>query len=232
MKTMMMAMLVLAQAVATAGQQSTGHPACDQFMQMVTECIATKMPPAAGAHRRQELDAFRLALDIIPEGQAAQSCTENIRLEIQRDRYGCYAAAGRKAGIQTPCSLVSRVDLEQWLGSSYTEGQPGGSKCTYARSDGSPRTVTLDVRWTGGREELAAARAAAPASTATRATLENAVVSGRTIRGLGDDAFLLHAGFMPMLHARKGDAAVIVNAPLDEAQLVAIARQALDRMAR
>jgi hypothetical protein len=227
--------LIVAIVIAqTAGSpQSTGYPECDKFIQMVTECINTKMPQSARADRRQELDAFRGALSFIPASVASEKCTENIKLEMQRDRYGCYAAHAAKAGVQTPCSLVTPADLQQILTTAYGEGQPGASKCTYQPGDGAPRPVTIEVRWTGGREELEGARSVQKQmDQAMRTSARKSVVPGKTIPGLGDDAFLIVAGFMPMLYARKGDAAVSVTAPVSESQLTAIARKALERLPR
>lgn len=149
MKTMTIAALLIAQTAGSSTQKTTGYPECDKFIQMVTECIKTKVPPSARTEQQQQLDAFRSALSFIPGSVAAEKCAENIRLEIQRDRYGCYAAQAAKAGVQTPCSLVTRGDLQQILAAEYTEGQPGASKCSYARADGAPRPVTIEVRWTG-----------------------------------------------------------------------------------
>lgn len=228
MKTLILAAITVVQ---TAGApQSTGYPECDKFIQMVTECINTKVPSPAREDRQQELDAFRSALGFIPGSVASEKCAENIKLEMERDRYGCYAALAAKSGVQTPCSLVTRADLRQILATDYAEGQSGASKCTYARADGSPRSVTIEVRWTGGREELENARAQAPAATSKRAAKQG-VVAGRTVEGLGDDAFLLQAGFMPMLRVRKGDAAFVVEAPgANDQQLMTIARKAVERL--
>ena len=228
----MIAAMLIAQAAGASSPHTRGYPECDKFIQMVTECIRTKVPPSDRADKQQELDAFRKALMFVPEPARASACAENIKLQIQRDRYGCYAAQAAQEGMPTPCSLVTRADLQLILGSEYTEGQPGSSKCTYASADGAPRPVTLEVRWTGGREELANARASAPPSPASRTARSQTVVAGRTIEGIGDDAFLIQAGLMPMLHVQKGDAAVIVTAPLNDGQLAAIARTALQRMSR
>jgi len=57
--------------------------------------------------------------------------------------------------------------------------------------------------------------------------------AGTPVPGLGDEAFFLTAGLMPMLHVRKGDAAIVVEAQgASDVQLVAIARKALERLPR
>ena len=232
MKTMMLAAILVTQTAGSQAPQSTGYSECDKYIQMVTACINTKVPPSVRPDRQKELDAFRNALSFIPGSVASKQCAENIRLEIQRDRYGCYAAQAAIAGVPTPCSLVTRADLQQIVPAAYTEGQPGNSKCTFAPADGAPRPVTIEVRSTGGREALEHARALAPPAPGTRSRGANAVVAGKTIKGLGDDAFLLQAGLMPMLHVRKGETAVLVMAPVTEEQLTAIARKALERLPR
>jgi hypothetical protein len=230
MTTFIIAAIVIAQAAGSP--PSTGYPACDRFIQMVTECINTKVPPAARADKKQELDAFRSALSFIPGSVAAEKCAENIKREMQRDRYGCYGAQAAKAGLQTPCSLVTRAELQQILSTEYSEGQPGASKCSYATADGSPRSVTIEVRWTGGTEELANARALKPSTVRPGSPSKLPAVDGRTINGVGDDAYLIQAGLMPMLYVRRGDTAVVVMAPAKEEQLTAIARKALERLTR
>jgi hypothetical protein len=198
---------------------------------MVNECIRTKVPPSARAEEQQRLDAFRSALTFVASPALGEQCAENIRREIQRDRYGCYAADAAKAGTQTPCSLVTRAELQQILKTPYGEGQHSGLKCSYAPTDGAPRPVTIEARWTDGREELEAARAAVtPAGPRTRQSARDAVVASKTVPGLGDDAFLLAAGLMPTLYVRTGDAAVSVMVPATEEQLIAIARKALGRL--
>jgi hypothetical protein len=150
---------------------------------------------------------------------------------MQRDRYACYAGKAAKAGVQTPCSLVTAGELQQILQANYLEGQHSGSKCLFATADGSPRPITIEVRWTGGREELEGARMAQKDMSArTRTSPGKSVVAGKTVTGLGDDGFLMVAGVMPMLYVRKGEAAFSVMAPVPEAQLVAIARKCLERL--
>jgi hypothetical protein len=231
MNTLMTAALMTAQTTGSPAQKTTGYPECDKFIQMVSECIRTKVPPSARAEEQQRLDAFQAALGFVAGPALAEQCAENIRLEMRRDRYGCYAAQAAKAGVQTPCSLVTRAELEQILATSYSEGQHSGSKCMFATTGGSARPVTIEVRWTGGREELEGARIAQKAVD-PRTSTGRSVVRGKTVAGLGDDAFLIVAGFMPMLYVRKGDAAVSVMAPATEEQLTAIARKALERLPR
>jgi hypothetical protein len=88
------------------------------------------------------------------------------------------------------------------------------------------------VHWTDGRQQLAAARyALRRLENKTRTAAGDKTVVGTTVTGLGDDAFFLMAGLMPLLHARKGDAAIIVEAQgASDDQLVAIARKVLARL--
>jgi hypothetical protein len=45
--TAMMAVVRIAAMVAATLGQSTGYPQCDRFIQVVSECIKTKLPPPA-----------------------------------------------------------------------------------------------------------------------------------------------------------------------------------------
>ncbi len=52
----------------------------------------------------------------------------------------------------------------------------------------------------------------------------------QTVAGVGDDAYHVVMGLMPMLAVRKGNVAMSVMAPATREQLIAIARSALARL--
>lgn len=227
-----LATIAVTQTTGPPTPPTTGYPDCDKYIQMVSQCIRTQMPESDRAREQQRLEHFRgMLANPFAGASLAASCGENIRLEIQRDRYGCYPAEAARSGIPTPCSLVTRADLQLILATPLTEGQHTGSNCIYASVSGRTAPVTITVRWTDGREELESARAAQKqVAGRTRSSTGESVVTGRTLAGIGDDAFLIGAGLMPMLHVRKGDAAVIVTAAATQDQLTTIARKALERL--
>jgi hypothetical protein len=216
-----------------ADAQSTGHPACDRFIAMVNECIRTKMPVSERVERQQQIDQFREMLSNPMLGSTvATKCDENIRLEMQRDKYGCYAARAQSAGVQTACTLVTVDELSSILQLPYQAGTPGNSKCSYEPRDAAPgRGVTIEVAWRDGREQMKAWRAGV---RMVRREMQKAsstpAVEAVTIDGVANDAYLINAGFMPFLAVRRGEVAITVQAAASREQLIAVARKALERV--
>lgn len=225
--------LILIAVGGRAHAQSTGYPACDQYISMVTECIKTKMPASERADKQKQLDVFREVLANPMFGQtAATKCDENIRLEMQRDRYGCYAARAAAAGVKTACTLLTTAELSEILGMSFGAGQPANAACVYP-TQAPGRDVRIEVAWNRGREEMDAWRGGvAQAKRQIRKdTGQSAPVGAETVTGIGDDAFLVTAGFTPFLAARKGDTALTVRAHgASRDQLIAVVRKALSRL--
>jgi hypothetical protein len=233
MKIAVIALIVIAFS-SSANEQSTGYPACDKYISMVSACIKTKMPQEARAEEQQRLDAFRdMLVNSFLGPRAAESCELNIRLEIQRDRHGCYAKEAAAAGVRTPCSLVTAAELGTILGASLEQGRPGNSACEYDSARTPGLGVRLEVAWSDGRDQMDAWRGGVDqVREQVRKTLgQSAPVSGETVKGVGDDAFFVVAGFTPMISARKGDVAVSVRAQgATRDQLIAILRSALQRI--
>jgi hypothetical protein len=224
--------LILAGLTASTKAQGTGYPACDKYITMVSACIRT-MPPAERADRTQQLDGFREMLAGPFGAPLAERCEENIRLEMQRDRHGCYAATAAAAGVLTACSLLTAADLDAILAGGFTQGRPGNSACEYPSSRRGDVTVRVEVDWNDGRDSMDAWRGGvAQVRQQIRKTVgQEAPVSGETVKGVGDDAFLVMAGFTPMMAARKGDVAVSVRAHgATRDQLIALVRKALERI--
>lgn len=224
-----------AEAQAASGAKSaasTGFPACDKYIQMVSECIATKMPESERAEERQRLEHFRSLLSNPMLGAAiAQKCEENIRLEMQRDRYGCYAARAQAAGVRTACSLVTPGELQEVFKAAFAPGIPGNSACVYESTSPPKRMVRIEVDWNNGRDQMEAWRTGvAMVDRETRKSTGQSMVEAETLAGVADDAFFVLAGFQPMLAVRKGDIALSIQAPATREQLVAIARKALARL--
>lgn len=207
---------------------------CDEFFQMVSRCIDTKMPESERASERQNLDYSRKMLGDSPMLRAAAgpSCQQNIRNAIQNDSYDCYAGEAAKRGIQTPCSLLTRAELEQILQTALEDGIHRGSQCIYGFAANAARhPFRMTIHWKDGRDELIAARGAQAMLNGRlqKETGMSGSVPGATVEGVGDDAFFTVAGIWPMLCARVGDVAVSVEGASQE-QLIAIARKALPRI--
>jgi hypothetical protein len=232
MKHTLIALLVLGSA-AQAAAQSTGYPACDRYISMVTECIKTKMPSSERADAQGQLDAFRGALGFITGDRATKACEENMRLEMQRDKYGCYAARAAAAGVKTACSLLTPSDLQEVFGTAYSAGQPANYACLYASPQSPERQARLEVAWNDGRGEMEAWRGGVDQvkRDMPKRTGQQAPVGAETVAGVGDDAFFVVAGFTPMMAARKGDVALSVRVQgASRDQLIAIVRKALARL--
>jgi hypothetical protein len=207
---------------------------CDEYFHMVSRCIETKMPESERASERQRLDYFRNMLGNSPMLRAAAgpSCNQNIRNEIRNDSYDCYAEEAVKRGIQTPCSLLARTELEQNLQVALEDGIHRGAQCIYGFAGNPARhPFRIKVHWKDGRDELTAARGAQALLNGRlqKETGMSGFVPGATVEGVGDDAFFTLAGIWPMLCARAGDVAVSVEGASQE-QLIAIARKALPRI--
>jgi hypothetical protein len=200
---------------------------------MVSACINTKVPPAERAERQQQLDGFRDLLKGFLAPSIAPKCEENVRLEIQRDQYGCYAADAAAVGLRTPCALLVPAELTSLLGTPFAPGRPGNAACEYGAPRSPDRSVRLEVAWTDGRGEMQAWRGGAQmVRQEVRKSLgQTAPVSTENISGLGDEAFLVVAGITPMMAARKGDVAISVRAHgATREQLIAVLRGALARL--
>ncbi len=233
MKHIVIAVIVVAFGI-DADAQSTGYPACDKYISMVSECIRTKMPESRRAEEQQRLDHFREMLVSSIAGPAlAGACEANIRREIQRDRYGCYAARAAAAGLQTACSLVTPSELQEVFATAFNAGKPANSACVYESAQSPERAARIEVSWDRGRDEMEAWRGGVEKlqRDMRKTTGQRAPVGAETVTGVGDDAFLVVAGFTPMLAARKGEAALSIRVPgATRDQLIAIVRKALQRI--
>lgn len=216
---------------ATA-QTASSAPECDKFFRTVSSCIDTKVPESERSDKRGSLAFVRSTLDRAPKGQAGQFCADALREEIQKDTYGCYAEEAAKAGVQTPCSLITRAEIKEILGSPVGDPIRDESTCVYPGEGASSRYVKLVVDWKDGRDELEAARAGAGIlDKHLKRTVGQSLVDGETIEGLGDDAFFLTAGIMPWLYVRKRDTSIQIEAyGGTQEQMIAIGRKVLDRV--
>jgi hypothetical protein len=207
---------------------TTSSAACADYLRIVTQCIETKMPEDERANERQNLAMFKK----FRAAATAERCAANLRNAIRQDSYGCYSEEAAKRGIQTACSLLTRVELEAIVGAPLEEGVPRNMKCSYAFA-GQPfrEPMKIAVRWHGGRDEVEATRGAQAMVNGRLAkdTGKSDFVPGAKVDGVGDDAFFTLADIWPMLQARLGDVSIGVEG-LEGDQMIAIARLALPRI--
>jgi len=210
---------------------ANGANACSDYFALVSKCIETKVPEAERAEQRQNFENDRKMLESIGS-MASQSCADSLRNAIQNDSYGCYADEAAKRGIQTPCTLLTRSELEQVLQISLGDGVHDGNTCRYPFPVNALREpFKITVHWKNGRDDMDAARGA-QAGLNRKISTETGigdVVPGAAVEGVGDDAFFTLAGAERMLSARRGDAAISLLGGSRE-QLIELARKALPRI--
>ena len=127
------------------------------------------------------------------------------------------SAATGIAERSKPCSLVTRAEMETILGIKVTHMTSAERICSYF-TDGTS-SADLETSWTGGKAEYEEAKKFGGDPSQLQA-----------IPAIGDEAYLHPSG---VLHFRKGDASVMVNArqypKLQEIE-TAIASKVLERL--
>lgn len=124
-------------------------------------------------------------------------------------------AANEAAARTRVCSLISLQEMEDILGGRVRKVVATASTCEYRTS--ADRAVEIESTWQGGKDAMAAAK------------IYNAGVFSQ-IPDLGDETYFQAAGIM---HARRGDVYIVVNARAwENAREVEtrIVRRALDMM--
>jgi len=205
-----------------------GSP-CVDLVQMVQRCIDTKMPDDERAKARSELRQYQGKWAAF---QTASTCQEAIVSRVRGDDYECYRDEVVKRSIQTPCTLVTRAEVEAAVKTPVAEGVHRGEHCSYEFKEKpfiEPMQIT--VHWSGGEDDVQAARLAMSmmGKIVKNQTGIGGLAQGESLDGLGDEAFFGIAGIHPMLTVRKADASFGVEGAAQEA-LVQIARLALPRL--
>ena len=214
-----------------SAQTASNASACDDYLRMVSKCIETKTPEEARASEKQNLERNRQMLSSPAfQGMAGDFCKNTIRTVIQQDSYGCYTEEATKWGVQTACTLLTRVELEKILQTSLQDGVQDGYTCRYPFP---PTKIhepfTIEVHFKDGRDEMDAARDALKLFGSKRQHSIGQFVAGATVKDVGDDAFFTEAGIEPMLTARQGEVAVSLVGGTPE-QMVEVARKVLPRI--
>jgi hypothetical protein len=112
------------------------------------------------------------------------------------------ATSGRAASARDVCSLVTKEEVGDALGTTISEATGGTSSCQYTSSAGNNQALDVHVTWQGGTMAL---------------KISTSVLKGvggqgffQPVAGIGDEAYIAPMGTTLMF--RKGD--VLVNLQL------------------
>jgi hypothetical protein len=129
------------------------------------------------------------------------------------------AAAPAAAGAD-PCSLVTKEEVQAATGESILEAKADGDGCTYETDDAMASAVRIEIKRTGGAQEMATAREAAGVLDRMGAGMEGAkgaegdagaaMKSGGEAAGIGDEAFF---GSNQEIHVLNKDVYFTVSPP-------------------
>ena len=129
------------------------------------------------------------------------------------------SATAQPGAAGDPCGLVTKEDVSAATGETIVEAKSDGDRCTYQTDDAMAASVEVEIKRSGGAEEMDIARRAAGAladigegmkdRSGAEADVGNALTSGGAAK-LGDSAFF---GPNEQLHVLKGDAYVAVTPP-------------------
>jgi hypothetical protein len=112
------------------------------------------------------------------------------------------ATSGRTATARDVCTLVTKEEVGEALGTTMSEAPAGTSRCEYTSSAGNNQGLDVHVTWQGGAMAL---------------KVSTSVLTGvggqgffQPVAGIGDEAYIAPMGTTLMF--RKGD--VLVNLQL------------------
>ena len=110
------------------------------------------------------------------------------------------ATSGRAVTTREVCSLVTKEEVGEALGTTISEVSGGTSNCRYTSSAGTNQALDVSVTWRGGAMALGIARMALKGTAGGQEFFQPAT-------GIGDEAYIAPMGTTLMF--RKGD--VLVN---------------------
>jgi hypothetical protein len=113
------------------------------------------------------------------------------------------AASGRAVTARDVCSLVTKEEVGEALGTTVSETRGGTSNCQYTLSAGNNQALAVQVTWQGGALALKFAGMALKG-------VAGGVGGFQPVAGIGDEAYVGPMGSTLMF--RKGD--VMVNLDL------------------
>lgn len=212
-------------AVQTTARQ--GDP-CADYVRMVQRCIGTKMPQEDREDARNSLASFQHFQALATSAQ----CEARIRSKIRDDENDCYTEEAVKYRVQTPCTILTKAEIESAVHTPLGDPVHLGERCRYPFKE-KPflEPLTITVRWSGDEGAVKGAEIAQKMIGAIVAnqTGIKGLSSGEKVQGIGDDAYFTVAGIHPTLTARKGDLSFQVEGAAREA-LITIAQTALPRL--
>jgi hypothetical protein len=113
------------------------------------------------------------------------------------------ATSGRAANARDVCSLVTKEEVGEALGTTISEVSGGTSNCRYTSSAGNNQALDVSVTWQGAALAMKFAGAALKGTAGGQEFFQ-------PVAGLGDEAYIAPMGTTLMF--RKGD--VLVNLQL------------------
>jgi hypothetical protein len=113
------------------------------------------------------------------------------------------ASSGQAVDARDVCSLVTKEEVGEALGTTITEATGGTSSCRFASSADLNQAVDVEVTWRGGTLALKFSRM-------TLKDTGGGQESFQPVAGIGDEAYIAPMGTTLMF--RKGD--VLVNLQL------------------
>jgi hypothetical protein len=114
------------------------------------------------------------------------------------------ATSGPAATARDVCSLVTKEEVGEALGTTMSEAPAGTSSCRYTSSVGNNQALAVQVTWQGGTLAMKFA------AMAFNKGVAGGVAGFQQVAGIGDEAYVGPMGSTLMF--RKGD--VMVNIDL------------------
>jgi len=124
------------------------------------------------------------------------------------------------AAAVDPCSFVSKEEVTAVIGESIIQTQADGRTCSYETDDAMASSVQVEIKQTGGSEEMEVARSAAGVlgnigddlngSGGAKGDTGKILTDSASAPAIGDQAFY---GVNQQLHVLKGDVYFAVSPP-------------------
>jgi hypothetical protein len=150
---------------------------------------------------------------------AIVGCGENPSEPTETDVSATPAASG-SIEARDPCAFATKEEVSAATGETIVQTQSDGERCTYQTEDAMAASVELELKLTGGAEEMRVARSAAgvladmgeqmKGAGGAKGELGSTLTSGGAAPRLGDSAFF---GPNEQLHVLDGDVYVAVTPP-------------------
>lgn len=151
---------------------------------------------------------------------AVAGCSAEPTNESSRTGEEVTASGAKAATAADPCSFVSKEEITAVTGDSIVETKAEGETCRYETDDAMASSVQVDIKQSGGAEEMKIARSAAGVLGNIGDDLKNSggaegdtgkiLTDSAAAPKIGDEAFF---GPNQQLHVLKGDTYFAVSPP-------------------